>query len=152
MEDNFTYDDEADDPKDIKRKKLAFKEQVADAKAQLDRQKSKYYEEINAGVKLTPDQQKAVDFFNRYNEERRSNKIVEQQKTTFDQKTKDVFNKTLKVLNIASVIKDLDLMLKMQVSQRQPRVILIILLTNLLTTKVIPYLMQKVITNLCLQQ
>jgi len=97
MEDNFTYDDEADDPKDIKRKKLAFKEQVADAKAQLDRQKSKYYEEINAGVKLTPDQQKAVDFFNRYNEERsKQDKIVEKQKTTFDQKTKDVFNKNFK--------------------------------------------------------
>ena len=74
MEDTFTYEEEVDDPKRFKRKKLAFKEQVADAKAQLDRQKSKYYEEINAGVKLTPDQQKAVDFFNRYNEER-SNKI-----------------------------------------------------------------------------
>ena len=39
MEDNFTYDDEADDPKDIKRKKLAFKEQVADAKSPLRRAK-----------------------------------------------------------------------------------------------------------------
>ena len=65
-------------------------------KAHLDGQKSKYYEEINAGVKLTPDQQKAVDFFNRYNEERsKQDKIVEKQKTTFDQKTKDVFNEKL---------------------------------------------------------
>ena len=97
IEDTFTYEEDVDDPKSIKRKKLAFKEQVADAKAQLDRQKSKYYEEINAGVKLTPDQQKAVDFFNRYNEERsKQDKIVEKQKTTFDQKTKDVFNKNFK--------------------------------------------------------
>ena len=66
MEDTFTYEEDVDDPRAYKRKKLAFKEQVADAKAQLDRQKSKYYEEINAGVKLTPDQQKAIDFFNRY--------------------------------------------------------------------------------------
>ena len=97
MEDGFTFDEEVDDPKDIKRKKLAFKEQVANARAHLDRQKSNYYEEIKAGVKLTPDQQKAVDFFNRYNEERsKQDKIVEKQKTTFDQKTKDVFNKNFK--------------------------------------------------------
>ena len=97
MEDSFTYDEEVDDPKNIKRKKLAFKEQVADARAQLDRQKSKYYEEINAGVKLTPDQQKAIDFFNRYNKERgEQDKIAQQQKSTFQQKTKDVFNKNFK--------------------------------------------------------
>ena len=97
MEDSFNYDEEVDDPKDIKRKKLAFKEQVADARAQLDRQKSKYYEEINAGVKLTPDQQKAIDFFNRYNKERsEQDKIAQQQKSTFQQKTKDVFNKNFK--------------------------------------------------------
>tara|TARA_R100001510_G_C7648486_1_gene205818 strand:+ start:817 stop:2004 length:1188 start_codon:yes stop_codon:yes gene_type:complete len=97
MEDSFTFDEEVDDPKNIKRKKLAFKEQVADARAQLDRQKSKYYEEINAGVKLTPDQQKAIDFFNRYNKERsEQDKIAQQQKSTFQQKTKDVFNKNFK--------------------------------------------------------
>ena len=97
MEDSFTYDEETDDPKDIKRKKLAFKEQVADARAQLDRQKSKYYEEIKSGVKLTPDQQKAIDFFNRYNKERsEQDKIAQQQKSTFQQKTKDVFNKNFK--------------------------------------------------------
>ena len=97
MEDSFTFDEEVDDPKNIKRKKLAFKEQVADARAHLDRQKSKYYEEINAGVKLTPDQQKAIDFFNRYNKERsEQDKIAQQQKSTFQQKTKDVFNKNFK--------------------------------------------------------
>jgi hypothetical protein len=32
MEDGFTYDEEVDDPKDITRKKLAFKEQVASAR------------------------------------------------------------------------------------------------------------------------
>ena len=47
----------------LKEKKLAFKEQVANARAHLDGQKSKYYEEIKAGSKLTPEQQKAMDFF-----------------------------------------------------------------------------------------
>lgn len=97
MEDSFTYDEETDDPKDIKRKKLAFKEQVADARAQLDRQKSKYYEEIKSGVKLTSDQQKAIDFFNRYNKERsEQDKIAEQQKSKFQAETNNVFDKNFK--------------------------------------------------------
>ncbi len=74
MEDQFSYDENEDNEIDIKRKKLALKEQVASAKAHLDGQKSKYYEEIKAGSKLTPEQQKAVDFFNRYNKESEENK------------------------------------------------------------------------------
>ena len=65
MEDTFSYDEDVDDDRDIRRKKLALKEQVASAKSHLDGQKSKYYEEIKAGSKLTGEQQKAVDFFNR---------------------------------------------------------------------------------------
>ena len=97
IEDSFVYSEDTDDPKDIKRKKLAFKEQVADAKAQLDRQKSKYYEEIKSGVKLTSDQQKAIDFFNRYNKERsEQDKLAKQATNQFQQKTKDVFENNFK--------------------------------------------------------
>ena len=53
LEDTFSYDEEADDPKDIRRKQLALKEQVAEARSYLDGQKSKYYEDIKAGSKLT---------------------------------------------------------------------------------------------------
>ena len=97
MEDGFTFDEEVDDPKDIKRKKLAFKEQVADARAHLDRQKSTYYEEIKAGVKLTPDQQKAIDFFNRYNKEQEeTSKITGQQRKVFTDKTNQLFTDKFK--------------------------------------------------------
>ena len=97
MEDSFTYDEDVDDPRDIKRKKLAFKEQVANARAQLDRQKSKYYEEIKSGVKLTPDQQKAVDFFNRYNKEQtETEKVAQQQREAFTSKTNQLFNDKFK--------------------------------------------------------
>ena len=65
MEDQFSFNQDEDDEKEIKKKKIALKEQVADARAHLDRQKSKYYEEIKSGVKLTEEQQKAIDFFNR---------------------------------------------------------------------------------------
>jgi len=97
IEDGFTFDEEVDDPKDIKRKKLAFKEQVASARSHMDKLKSNYYEEIKSGVKLTPEQQKAVDFFSRYNKEtEESQKIAEQQKSVFENKTKQVFNDKFK--------------------------------------------------------
>ena len=97
MEDQFAFDDSIDDEREIKRKKLARKEQVAEAKAYLDGQKSKYYEEIKAGVKLTPDQQKAIDFFNRYNKEsEQSKKVADKQKTVFNKKTEQVFNDKFK--------------------------------------------------------
>ena len=97
MEDSFSYDEEEDEEKDIKRKKLAFKEQVANAKVHLDGQKSKYYEEIKMGSKLAPEQQKAIDFFNRYNKEtEESKKVAEQQKSVFLNKTNEVFNDQFK--------------------------------------------------------
>ena len=97
MEDQFAYDESIDDDRDIKRKKLARKEQVAEAKAYLDGQKSKYYEEIKAGSKLTPEQQKAIDFFNRYNKEsEQTQKTTERQKLVFNKKTNQVFNDSFK--------------------------------------------------------
>ena len=85
IEDDFSYDKEIDEPKVIKRKEVAFKEAVASAKKHLEGQKSTYYKEIKAGARLTPEQQKAMDFFNRYNKE-----SAEQEKIT--QSQRDVFN------------------------------------------------------------
>ena len=97
MEDQFAYDEDEDSERDIKRKKLARKEQVAEAKTYLDGQKSKYYEEIKAGSKLTPEQQKAIDFFNRYNkEEKQRQDRVKKQTSNFTKKTEQVFNDKFK--------------------------------------------------------
>ena len=97
MEDSFSYDEEEDEERDIRRKKLALKEQVASARSHLDGQKSRYYEEIKAGSKLTTEQQKAVDFFNRYNKESEVNqKIVKKNSEIFTQKTNQVFNDKFK--------------------------------------------------------
>ena len=97
LEDQFSFDEDIDDDREIRRKKLALKEQVANAKSQLEESKSKYYEEIKAGSKLTDDQQKAIDFFNRYNKEEASNKeIADKQKSTFLNKTEQVFNDKFK--------------------------------------------------------
>ena len=97
MEDSFSFDEEEDEERDIRRKKLAFKEQVASARSHLDGQKSKYYEEIKAGSKLTPEQQKAMDFFNRYNKESEANqKVAKKNSDIFTQKTNQVFNDKFK--------------------------------------------------------
>jgi len=97
MDDKFSFNEEEDTEREVKRKKLALKEQVADARNHLDGLKSKYYEDIKAGSKLTTDQQKAINFFNRYDKESKENqKIVDKQHSTFMQKTNEVFNNKFK--------------------------------------------------------
>lgn len=97
MSDTFSYDEELDDEREVKRKKLAFKEEVNNAKKHLSSMKEKYYNEIKAGSRLTPDQQKAVDFFNRYNKEQEQQKqTFESQQSRFVQKTDEVFNDEFK--------------------------------------------------------
>jgi hypothetical protein len=96
IEDTFMASED-DSERAIKKKKIALKEQVASAKAHLDGQKSKYYEEVKAGSRLTPEQQKAVNFFNRYNKESEENKkIADKQTSTFLSKTNEVFNDKFK--------------------------------------------------------
>jgi len=93
MEENFSFDEELDDEKEVRKKKIALKEQVAEAKAYLDGQKSKYYEEIKSGAKLPDEAKKAMDFFNRYNKESEENtKRFEKVSNVFKQKTENVFN------------------------------------------------------------
>jgi len=97
IEDKFMFDEEDDEPRDIKRKKLARKEELLKAKKHLEGLKAKYYDEIKAGSKLTSDQQKAIEFFNRYNKENEeSQKVAEKQVKTFLNKTKEVFSTDFK--------------------------------------------------------
>ena len=97
MEDKFSFDEEMDEEKDVRRKKLAMKEQVAEAKLHLESVKSKYYEDIKMGSKLTSEQQSAIEFFNRYNKESEVNqKVQKQAKSTFLNKTENVFNDKFK--------------------------------------------------------
>ena len=93
MEDNFSYDEEVDEERDIRKKKLAYKEEIAKAKNFLEGLKSKYYDEIKLRPGVTQEQQKAMDFFNRYNEEQQA---VQQQHTRFKSNTKNFFNQDFK--------------------------------------------------------
>ena len=93
MEDTFSYDEEIDDEKTKRKKKIALKEQVAEARAHLDGQKSKYYEEIKAGGRLTEDQQKAINF---YNESEKQKEETNKNKRTFLNKTDSFFGQEFK--------------------------------------------------------
>lgn len=69
IEDSFYYDEDLDDDREIKKKKLAFKEEVQKARGFLDSIKNKYYDEIKLKSDISPERQQAIDFFNRYKED-----------------------------------------------------------------------------------
>ena len=97
IEDSYSFDEELDEERDIKRKKLLYKEEVQRAKDHLNNMKSKYYEDIKAGSRLTPEQQNAVDFFNRYEKEtKESSQLAKKQASVFQSKTDNVFNPEFK--------------------------------------------------------
>ena len=93
LADKFSYDEELDDERDIRLKKLERKQALSEAKTHLDGLKSKYYDEIKMGSKLNPEQKKAVEFFNRYNKEsEEAAKVAERQTSRFKQESAKVFN------------------------------------------------------------
>jgi hypothetical protein len=93
MEETFSYDEDEDDEREIKKKRIAFKEEVGKAKNFLEDLKSKYYDEIKLKSNVNPDQQKAIDFFNRYKEDQQS---VEQMHSVFKDNTKKFFTQDFK--------------------------------------------------------
>ena len=95
LEDKFEYDEELDEDRDVRRKKVARKQALLEAKQHLDGLKSKYYNEIKAGSRLNPEQQQAVEFFGRYTKEsKESARIAEQQTSRFKRESAKVFNES----------------------------------------------------------
>jgi len=93
LADKFSYDEELDDEREVRLKKLERKQALAEAKNHLDGLKSKYYDEIKMGSRLNPEQQKAVEFFNRYNKEsEEATKVAERQTSRFKQESEKVFS------------------------------------------------------------
>jgi hypothetical protein len=90
---DFTWDEDVDDEKDIRKKKIAYKEEVAKAKGFLEGLKNKYYDEIKLRPGVTQEQQKAVEFFNRYNEEQQ---LIKERTEDFQSRTKNYFNQDFK--------------------------------------------------------
>ena len=97
MEDNFDFDEDLDEERDVRKKKLAKKEEIAKAKNFLEETKKKYYDEIKLRPGVTQDQQKATDFFNRYNKQQ---DVATEQHETFKKNTKELFNDEFKGFDI----------------------------------------------------
>ena len=93
IEDSFSFDEDLDEARDIRKKKLAYKEEVAKAKSYLDSLKDKYYAEIKLRPGINPEQQKATDFFNRYNEEQELSKVNQER---FRSQTDELLNNEFK--------------------------------------------------------
>ena len=93
MEDKFHYDEDMDEERDIRKKKLAMKEEIAEARNFLEGLKGKYYDEIKLRPGVTQEQQKATDFFNRYNEEQTKRS---EQHNDFISETDNYFTKDFK--------------------------------------------------------
>ena len=97
MEDSFSYDEEIDEERDIKRKKLALKESIAEAKSSLTSLKSKYYDDLKLSSKLTLEQREAVEFYNSYKQEQESTQqLAKQQRSVFEEKTNQLFSDDFK--------------------------------------------------------
>ena len=93
IEDSFSFDEDLDEARDIRKKKLAYKEEVAKAKGYLDSLKDKYYAEIKLRPGVNQEQQKATDFFNRYTEEQELNKANQ---SRFHDQTNELLNNDFK--------------------------------------------------------
>jgi len=93
IEDSFSFDEELDEARDVRKKKLAYKEEVAKATGFLEDLKGKYYDEIKLRPGVTQEQKKATDFFNRYNEDQEVNKAKHD---VFKNRTKELLNDNFK--------------------------------------------------------
>jgi len=94
MEDNFSYDED-DDPREIRSKKRAFKEELFNAKKFLEVNKKKYY----ADLKLNKQQdipQEYQEAFTHYNEYKQSTESNEKLTQVFLEKTDKVFSDNFK--------------------------------------------------------
>ena len=93
MEDNFKFDEETDEERFVRKQKLAYKEEVAKAKNFLEQMKSKYYDEIKLRPSVTNEQKKAMDFFQRYNQEQQT---IQEKRNDFVKNTEDFFTNKFK--------------------------------------------------------
>ena len=93
MEDNFDFDEDVDEARDIRKKKLAYKEEVAKAKQHLESSKSKYYDEIKLRPGVTQEQQEAMSFYDNYKAQQES---AQRLHGDFRDNTKKLFSQEFK--------------------------------------------------------
>lgn len=92
---NFAYDEEADDPSEIKAKQLAFKEELYNAQNYFNSSREKYYADLKLRKQesVAPEYTEAMEYYN--NSKQQSEEYNNLQKE-FIEKTNKVFNDNFK--------------------------------------------------------
>ncbi len=92
---NFAYDEEADDPSDIKAKQLAYKEELYNAQQYFNKSKDKYYADLKLRKQQDIDPQyiKAMEYYNSSQQQSEEYNNLQKQ---FIEKTNKVFNDNFK--------------------------------------------------------
>ena len=95
MDKNFSYDEEADDPSDIKAKQLAFKEELYNAKTMLDNAKQKYYRDLKLRKQndIPKQHQEALEYYNTSKQQQERSTLAQKD---FLKETNKVFNEEFK--------------------------------------------------------
>ena len=98
IEDKFSYDEELDEPKDIKKKKLAKKRELAKAKKFLNEQRDKYKAPLeSSGGGLSTEDKEKINSYKSYIEESQTKAEAQKKRYNyFVDKTNEVFNDEFK--------------------------------------------------------
>ena len=92
---NFAYDEEADDPSEIKAKQLAYKEELYNAQRYFNSAKEKYYADLKLRKQesVAPEYVEAMEYYNNSKQQTEEYNNLQKQ---FIEKTNKVFNDNFK--------------------------------------------------------
>lgn len=98
LNEEYSFDEEYDDEKDVKKKKVALKEELFRAKEYLNDLKEQYKVELGSNkTDVSEDYKKAFDFYQDYTKSSKTELEVAQKKAdVFKSKTEDLFSKEFK--------------------------------------------------------
>ena len=98
MEEQFKVDEDYDEERAVRKKRLAKKEEVAKASKFLENLKKQYYEEIKLRPTVNNEMTKANEFFNNF---KKDQKIAEQKHSKFKADTDNYFSEEFKGFDFA---------------------------------------------------
>tara|TARA_R110000803_G_scaffold101532_4_gene169450 strand:- start:40 stop:1131 length:1092 start_codon:yes stop_codon:yes gene_type:complete len=98
MDEKFSYDEDLDDEKDVKKKNIAKKRELSKAKKYLNEFKEKYRTPLeSSGNSISEEQTKEIEAYRSYIENSKSSAEINQKKNDFFvKKTDEVFNPEFK--------------------------------------------------------
>lgn len=91
LEDEFAYDQEVDSERDIKKKQIAYKRAVSDAKNSIKSMRDKFYQDLkfSRGVELSDEQKEAI---NSYEKQKQLDALNSKVSEDYKAKTNSFFN------------------------------------------------------------